>query len=122
MNYKVPISENFNFETILEYANIKNINGDSDTSSQYLTSNFILKYRSNYSIMLGNSNDKNKNRSNPSTAINVSEINFGYEFDKNRFFDKLTTQIGFYQTQNKSTNSTIKDNSLAFLIRYYKNF
>jgi hypothetical protein len=27
MNYKFPIQENFDLETILEYANIKNING-----------------------------------------------------------------------------------------------
>lgn len=123
MNYKFPIKENFNFETILEYAKIKNINGDSNISNQYFTSNFILKYLSNYSLMIGNSNNKNKNRSGSSNAINVSEINIGYEFDKNRFFDKLTTQIGYYQTLNKNIdNIGNKNKSFALLVRYYKNF
>ena len=123
INYKFPIKENFNFETILEYAKIKNINGDSNASSQYFTSNFILKYLSNYSMMIGNSNNKNKNRFASGNSINISEINIGYEFDKNRFFDKLTTQIGYYQTLNKNIDNVgNKNKSFALLVRYYKNF
>ena len=73
--------------------------------------------------MIGNSNNKNKNRSGSGNAINVSEINIGYEFDKNRFFDKLTTQIGYYQTLNKNiVNVGNKNKSIGLLVRYYKNF
>jgi hypothetical protein len=122
MNYKFPIEKNLDLETILEYAKIKNINGDSAISNQYFTSNFILKYMSNYSLMIGNSNNNNKNRLGSGDSINVSEINLGYEFNKNAIFDKLTTQIGFYQTLNKTFNKTHKDKALALLIRYFKNF
>jgi hypothetical protein len=122
MNYKFPVQKDLDLETILEYAKIKNINGDSAISDQYFTSNFILKYMSNYSLMIGNSNNKNKNRFNSGESLNLSEINLGYEFNKNAIFDKLTTQIGYYQTLTKTMNKTNKDKAYALLIRYYKNF
>ena len=122
MNYKFPIQKNLDLETILEYAKIKNINGESAISDQYFTSNFILKYLSNYSLMIGNSNNKNKNRLSSGESLNVTEINLGYEFNKNAIFDKLTTQIGYYQTLTKTMNITNKDKAFGFLIRYYKNF
>lgn len=122
MNYKFPIKKDLDLETILEYAKIKNINGESAISDQYFTSNFILKYLSNYSLMIGNSNNKNKNRLSSGESLNVSEINLGYEFNKNAIFDKLTTQIGYYQTLTKTLNKTNKDKAFGLLIRYYKNF
>ena len=122
MNYKFPINKDLDLETILEYAKIKNINGDSAISDQYFTSNFILKYLSNYSLMLGNSNNKNKNRLSAGESLNVSEINLGYEFNKNAIFDKLNTQIGYHQTLTNTMNKTNKDKAFALLIRYYKNF
>ena len=107
---------------IEEYAKIKNINGESAISDQYFTSYFILKYLSNYSLMIGNSNNKNKNTLSSGESLNVSEINLGYEFNKNAIFDKLTTQIGYYQTLTKTLNKTNKDKAFGLLIRYYKNF
>ena len=109
-------------ETILEYANIKNINGDSNISDKYFTSNLILKYYSNYSLMIGNSNNRNKNLASSRQSTNITEINLGYEFNKNKFFDKLTTQIGYYQTLSRLTTMSSKEKSFALLVRYYKNF
>jgi|APGre2960657468_1045069.scaffolds.fasta_scaffold05514_4 hypothetical protein len=122
MNYKFPVRENFDLETILEYANIKNINGDSNISDKYFTSNLILKYYSNYSLMIGNSNNRNKNLASSRQSTNITEINLGYEFNKNKFFDKLTTQIGYYQTLSRLTTMSNKEKSFALLVRYYKNF
>jgi len=122
MNYKFPIRENFDLETILEYANIKNINGDSNISDKYFTSNLILKYYSHYSLMIGNSNNRNKNLTSSRQSTNITEFNFGYTFDKNKFFDKLTTQIGYYQTLTRATTRSDKEKSFALLVRYYKNF
>ena len=72
--------------------------------------------------MIGNSNNKNKNRLGAGESLNISEFNLGYEFNKNAVFDKLTTQIGYYQTLTKTMNTTNKDKAFALLIRYYKNF
>ena len=72
--------------------------------------------------MVGNSNNRNKNRISPRQSTNITEINFGYEFDKNKFFDKLTTQIGYYQTLTRETTTTNKEKSYALLVRYFKNF
>ncbi len=123
VNYKLPLQKNLDLENITEYANIKNIDGNSDISDKYFTSNLTLKYLSKYSIMIGNSNNKNKNRLGSGSSRNITEINIGYEFNKNQFFDKLTAQIGFYQTLNKNIENTANRNkSFALLVRYYKNF
>ena len=44
------------------------------------------------------------------------------ELIKNKFFDKLTTQIGYYQTLSRLTTMSSKEKSFALLVRYYKNF
>ena len=122
MNYKFPIQQNLDLETMLEYANIQNINGNSNISDKYFTSNLILKYYSHYSLMIGNSNNRNKNRLSARSSMNITEINLGYEFDKNKFFDKLTTQIGYYQALTRVASTHNKQKSFALLVRYYKNF
>ena len=72
--------------------------------------------------MIGNSNNRNKNRLSARSSMNVTEINFGYEFDKNKFFDKLTTQVGYYQALTRVASTHNKQKSFALLVRYYKNF
>jgi hypothetical protein len=72
--------------------------------------------------MIGNSNNRTKNRVSSRQSRNITEINFGYEFNKNKFFDKLTTQIGYYQTLSRLTTMHNKEKSYALLVRYFKNF
>ncbi|NBX53341.1 MAG: hypothetical protein EBT63_06820, partial [Proteobacteria bacterium] len=122
MNYEFPINRDFSGEAILEHANIKNPDGDSRVLNNYLTTNFILKYSNKYSLMIGNSRNKNKNISLNSSRRNISEINIGYEFTKNKYFDRLTTQFGYYQRIEKNADRGHKNKALSILIRYYKNF
>jgi len=122
MNYEFPINNDFGGETILEHAKIKNINGVLNTMNSYLTTNFILKYQNKYSLLLGNSTNKNNLISNIKSKSTITEINLGYEFSKNKYFDKLTTQIGYYHNIEKNNLIDQKNKSIALLVRYFKNF
>lgn len=122
MNYEFPINQDFGGETILEHAKIKNINGVLNTMNSYLTTNFILKYQNKYSLLLGNSTNKNHLTSELRSKSTISEVNLGYEFSKNKYFDKLTTQIGYYQNIRKIDLANQKNKSIAILVRYFKNF
>jgi len=122
INYTFPIIKKLNAETLIEYARISNINGNTDISNKFLTTNLIFKYNQKYSLMLGNSKNKIKNKLISRTHNNASEINFGYEFDKTKYYDKITAQIGYHQLVEKSANLNQTNKSLAFLLRYIKNF
>ncbi|MFM6972638.1 MAG: hypothetical protein ACKOXJ_03360, partial [Alphaproteobacteria bacterium] len=116
------IIKKLNAETLIEYARTSNINGNTDISNKFLTTNLIFKYNQKYSLMLGNSKNKIKNKLISRTLNNASEINFGYEFDKTKYYDKITAQIGYHQLVEKSANLNQTNKSLAFLLRYIKNF
>ena len=122
MNYEFPINKDFSGETLIESAKIKNINGVLNTLNGYLTTNFILKFDNKYSLLLGNSINKNRNNMSSHSRSTISEINVGYDFSKNKYFDKLTTQIGYYQNIEKSDLLNRKNKAIAFLVRYSKNF
>jgi len=122
MNYEFPINQDFGGETILEHAKIKNINGVLNTMNSYLTTNFILKYQNKYSLLLGNSRNNNNLISNIKSKSTITEINLGYEFSKNKYFDKLTTQIGYYHNIEKNNLIDQRNKSIALLVRYFKNF
>jgi hypothetical protein len=122
MNYEFPINKDFTGETLIESAKIKNINGVLNTLNSYLTTNFILKYDNKYSLLIGNSINKNRNNLLNHSRSNISEINIGYDFSKNKYFDKLTTQIGYHQNIEKGDLLNRKNKAIAFLIRYSKNF
>lgn len=121
MNYSFPINEEFKGETMLEYATIKNLNGNRGVSSNFLTTNVTLRYL-NYRLMIGTSKNNISNVNAKSDYRRLSEINIGYQFDKNKYYDKIDAIIGYYQTLNDNINSKSIDKSIAILIRYYKNF
>jgi hypothetical protein len=90
--------------------------------NSYLTTNFILKYQNKYSLLLGNSRNNNNLISNIKSKSTITEINLGYEFSKNKYYDKLTTQIGYYHNIERSNLIDQKNKSIALLVRYFKNF
>lgn len=122
MNYEFPVNRDFSGEAIIEHAKIKNINGISNSSRDYLTTNFSVKYLNKYSFLIGKSSNKNHTNSTLQLKSNMSEINIGYEFSKNKYFDKLTSQIGYYQIIEDINNRNRKNKSMAILLRYFKNF
>lgn len=122
MNYKFPISDNFELDGILEYADIKNFAGSKNHDQKYYSFNLINRFYNNYNILVGNSMVKNFNNPNNLLKRNLSEISLGYEFDKSNFFDNLTMQLGWKIERIDFVSTVLKQNSYGFLARYTKSF
>jgi hypothetical protein len=122
MNYKYPVTKNFNLDGLLEYVRIKNYNGDSDIGENYLTANIIAKFYQTWNVTLGYAERKNSHIDEAGFNQNLSEISFGYEFKKTTFFDKLLLQIGYKNQRDNYKTSLEKRNVLGAMIRYEKSF
>jgi hypothetical protein len=121
LNYQYPLSEKMLLNGFLEYVEVKNLNGNSNIGERYLTANLITKF-DNWSLLLGNSKRQNLQLATNGFDQNLTEISLGYEFTKNSFFDRLTIQAGYKNFRNDQRTSLDSQNSLGFLVRYYKNF
>jgi hypothetical protein len=123
INYKYPLDQNFEIDTLAEYSKINNFLGNSDHLRSYLTANAILRYNKSWSLLVGNSRLKDRDYNAIGFNQNLSEISLGYEFKKNNYFDKLTVQIGYRNNRISNMNNVVeKQNSQGLLLRYYKNF
>jgi hypothetical protein len=122
MNYQYPLVENIDLDGLLEYVEMKNVGGNSDVGEKYLTANLITKFYRNYSILLGNSNRQNFQIGKNGFDQNLSEISLGYQFDKNKFFDRLTLQTGYKNQRANYKTSINTQNVFGILLRYYKSF
>lgn len=120
INYQKPISNNFDIDLLSEYVKMSNINGNIDISEKYFINNLIVSYNKNWQMVIANSNLKNKQSSGYNH--NIAEFSFGYQFDKTKIFDKLLLQIGNKMGRYKNSDAINEYNSLALLLRYYKNF
>jgi hypothetical protein len=122
MNYKYPISENFSLDNLLEYVALKNVGGNSDNSVNYFTGNTIMRFYQNWNITLSYADQHYSQVQAYGYNKNLSEISFGYEFNKNNFFDKLLFQIGYKNQRDNYKTSLETKNVLGALVRYQKTF
>jgi hypothetical protein len=122
MNYKYPVQKNYIIDGLLEYAAIKNLNGNSDVGEKYFTANVINRFYENWNVTLGYANRDNSHVGQYGFTSNLTEISMGYEFLKNSFFDKLLFQIGYKNQRNNFGTSLETRNVLGALMRYQKNF
>lgn len=122
MNYKYPVGENVDLNALIEYVDMKNVGGDSDVGQKYLTANVIGKFYQNWVTTLGYAERRTIEVVNPGLDQNLSEISFGYEFDKNSLFDKLLVQIGYKNERNNHKTSLETNNDYGVLLRYVKKF
>lgn len=122
LNYQYPLVENFDLDVLVEYENTRNLNGDSDVTENYFTSSFIGKIYKNWNTTLAYSQRNNIHVGQSGFDQNLSEISFGYEFNKNRFFDKFLIQAGYKNQRTNYKTNIDTQNALGILVRYYKNF
>ena len=122
MNYKYPLKKNYIIDGLLEYAAIKNLNGNSDVGEQYFTANVINRFYENWNVTLGYANRDNSHVAQYGFSSNLTEISMGYEFLKNSFFDKLIFQVGYKNQRDNFGTSLETRNVLGALMRYQKNF
>ncbi len=122
MNYQYPINKNLVLDGMLEYAKMKNVNGNSDITDDYFTANIIARFYKNWTMLLGNASTRRMQVEQFGYDQNLSEISFGYEFDKTNFFDKFTLQAGYKNLRTNNKTSLETQNVFGLLVRYYKNF
>ena len=123
INYNNKLKKDLDFENVIEYAKINNVDGNSNIDDSYFSVNLITTFVKKYSLLLGNSNKNSKRYLGKSFRENTSEINIGYDFTANKVFDRLVLQLGYQHYVNKTTLNTKQSfNSLGCLLRYYKNF
>lgn len=122
MNYKYPLSEDFSLNGLLEYAEVKNFGGSSDAKEDYLTGNVITRFYQNWNVTVGYAKQHHAILETSSYDKNLTEISFGYEFEKNSFFDKLLFQVGYKNQRYDYKNSLESRNVLGGLVRYQKGF
>jgi hypothetical protein len=122
LNYKYPFAENLSFDTVLEYAKIRNLNGDSDIHENYFSANSIARIYQNWLFVLGYGQRQNIEIDQNGFDQNLSEISVGYDFGKTFLFDRLTIQTGYKNQRTNFKTSVDKQNAYGVLLRYYKNF
>jgi hypothetical protein len=122
MNYRLPINKNLLLDLLVEFVDLKNINGNSDFSNQYFTANAVAEMFQNFNITAGLTNFKQIEANNFGYDQNLAEISLGYNFDKTLFFDNLLIQAGYKNLRTNNKTSISSDNSLLAMIRYIKKF
>ena len=122
MNYKYPFSPRFSLDSLLEYARIKNTLGDPSFGDSYLTGNFIGRFDKNWNATISLVNHKTSVFRQSSVDNNLLEFSGGYEFGKNRFFDRLLLQAGYRKIAINNRLNYDKRNAYGLMMRYYKSF
>lgn len=122
MNYVYPFTKNFSLDSLLEYADMWNIGGDSDISETYYTASFIGRFYKDWNLTLVNTGRTNIEQDANGFRETISEISAGYEFKNNLFFDKLLFQIGYKHERLDLKTSLETKNGYGALIRYYRTF
>jgi hypothetical protein len=120
--YRYPINDNFLFDGLLEYVDMKNVDGDSDINEKYFNASFVGEIYQNWNTTLAFANRKNVEIDQNGFDQNLSEISFGYKLNKNRFFDQLLLQVGYKNLRTNYKTSLDVQNSYGVLARYIKSF
>ncbi len=122
MNYKYPVNENLLLDGLLEYADIKNFNGNADAKQSYLTGNIVAKIYNNLNMTLGFARERQSVIASDSYNKNLTEISVGYTFRNSDLFKKLLFQVGYKNQRDNYKTSIESRNSVGFLVRYQKEF
>lgn len=122
LNYRYPINDNFLLDTLVEYVDMKNVNGDSDITEKYLNASFVAEFYDNWNITLASGQRKNIEIDQNGFDEQLFEGSFGYKMKKTRFFDQLLLQIGYKSLRTNYKTSIIENNSYGLLVRYIKSF
>ncbi len=121
-NYRYPISDNIDFDQLLEYSLIKNYNGTAGNDQKYLTASLNTNLYQNWNITFLAANFKNIVANFDASNQTQYELSFGYQFDKTRFFDSLLLQVGNKTLKTSSKSFSDKTDSVGVMIRYIKRF
>lgn len=120
--YKYPVSKNYHIDSLIEYSKMKNLNGNSNLNERFFTANIINRLYKNWNVTIGYSNHESNLLRRNGYDQDIKELSFGYEFKKNKFFDRFLIQTGYKNMRNDFGSNTQENHALGFLLRYYKSF
>lgn len=125
IDYLFPAGDKFgdlSFRTFAEFAEVKNLDGNSDISEKYLTASVDTIFNKNFSFLSGISQRQNMQIGLAGIDQRVIELSAKYSFLENKIFDLFTIQLGFQDFRTNYKTYEEKRQSLGLLLRYYKNF
>ncbi|MBM5782256.1 MAG: hypothetical protein FJ368_02415 [Pelagibacterales bacterium] len=123
-NYIYPINDALVLDSLVEYVEMKNVGGNSDSGNKALSLSLVGEIYNNWNVTLANSYYKNSNLSDGSLNYNENlyEFSTGYKFDKTKYFDQLLLQIGYKKLRNNYQSYINEQNAAGVLLRYIKSF
>lgn len=121
MNYLHPY-KNITLNWFVEFAEVKNLDGNSDLSEKYLTATLDTIFNKNWSFLIGRSKRQYMQIGALGLDQTLSEASVKYQFEGNKFFDSFTIQVGQEWFRNDYKTSHDNKKSLGLLVRYHKNF
>ncbi|MDX2082546.1 MAG: hypothetical protein SFV53_00970 [Rickettsiales bacterium] len=122
LNYRYPIIENFLIDALVEYVDMKNVGGNSDITQKYSTASLVGEIYQNWNVTLATTLMAQRQINYNGFNQNLSEISFGYKFDKTAFFDQILLQAGYKNFRTNYKTDVVSNDSLGFLVRYIKAF
>jgi hypothetical protein len=122
MIYKYPFAKNFNLDSLIEYVDVNNFNGDSEIRNRYLNTNIIANFYENWNLTLAFARQQNIHHGQNGFDEYFSEISAGYTFKNKLLFDKLQLQIGHKNLRINYKDSLDEASSFGALVRYIKFF
>ena len=114
INYKLPIYQNINIDSLYEFVSIKNYHLQKNFKEKYHHLSNIISFYNNYNITISKSwllNSKISQKYRES----LMEISTGYNFKNDRYFNNLLLQAGYQkikeQQENKDHEAKLPDSA-----------
>lgn len=120
--YRYPFTKNVTLDGLVEYVDLKNLNGDSDVGDRYVNASLIGEFYHNWNVTLAATNIKHTVVGENGYDRRFAEISAGYKFDKNSLFDEFLIQAGYKNLNTDYKTSVTNTRSYGVLARYIKIF
>jgi hypothetical protein len=105
--------------SLIEYVNIRNLDGDKEGKADFLTASFTSKIYQDYFLTLAKAQEKESLANFNRTTQTIYEVSIGYEFGN--FCEQLkglSTSIGYKNSKDSDTTVPDIDQSFGILIRH----
>ncbi len=122
-NYKYPLLKELQLDAMVEYTKINGVGGNANVRDNYLIANLVNNICQNYNITFGYGRHRNVIVSNRN-GFNQDffEVSGGYKFNRTKFFDHLSVQIGYKEIRTNFKTKLEKWQDYGARLVYSKNF
>lgn len=123
MHYEHPFSDNFLLDSLVEYVNIKNLDGNILASENLLTINLTGYVYSDVYLTLARATDQRKEFGTNGLDSYINEISLGYKLEKLHPTLKYSTiSVGYNQRQIDDKIDPINSRAWGLMIKHKIDF